>query len=726
MTSKRFIYYILAAFIAGNLLVIFIQFNATKNITALIEGNEKVISEFKVETELRDLRKNIVSIETRINNAIHTTDTSHITNLQQEINAIEGNLNKLQQTTGNDLVDKYIDELDMLVRKKIAFNNHILENFNRRQENIGRVFIDNTKEKELTDSIAAITHTIDSTRRQLLTGIAASIDKSGQDARRWGNFLFIIVAASGALLFWFIVNRVKRQNQLIQQLDASEKKVKDASRAKENFMANMSHEIRTPMHAILGFTGLLQKKELDADAALYVHSIQQSGENLLAIVNDILDFSKFEAGKLTIETAPFSIHEVFQSIEVMFMEKAKEKNLALRVNVHDSIPAILEGDAGRLRQILVNLAGNALKFTAHGSIRIDAVGLGASNGMLQACFRVRDTGIGIEKENLPGIFERFKQADASITRRYGGTGLGLSIVKDLVTLQKGTITVTSEPGAGSEFSFIIPYKIPDQQHRVQGRQNTVSSSGNGFSDARILVVEDNKINQTLMKHLLGRWQLSFAIARSGADAIALLEKEIFSIVLMDIQMPEMDGYTATQTIRQKLRLTIPIIAMTAHALDGEKEKCMEYGMNAYISKPVHEVTLMNTLRQFLQPVAVSEKNNTAADAYKCINLQYMHDISNGNTDYEKTVTEQFIEMIPADLQQLQTALATNDFNGIRELAHTLKTTVSVMGLTERLGVYLDTMEYEEPGNKKYTDAITMVNQVCQLALEEARVFYTTL
>ena len=721
MASNRFIYYILAAFITGNLLLIFIQYNSVKNINSLIEGNEKVLNEFTVEAELRDLRKNILSVEAGISTAIDSRDTSHITDLQQEIAAAESNLGNLQKINDNDSSVKYIDQLDSLVHEKIRFNNQVLHTFYTEGKPAAETLIKNGKEKELTDSITFVTHMIDSSRRHLLTALTASIDKSGQNARRWGIFLFIMVGCSGAALFWFIINRVRKQNQLILQLDASEKEVKEAARIKENFIANMSHEIRTPLNAIVGFTGLLQKRNLDADAAIYANSIQKSGESLLTIVNDILDLSKFEAGMMRIESFPFNVREMLHSIETMFHEKAREKNLELSVTVNENIPGTLEGDATRLTQILVNLIGNAIKFTDTGSVRIYAEKQGTTGTGILLSFSITDTGMGIERNKLPRIFERFRQAEASITRKYGGTGLGLSIVKDLVALQKGNITVESEPGRGSTFRFTIPYKTVAEKPGVTTRNEMDAAAPVTFLKGRILVVEDNEMNQKLMKHLLGQWQLSFIIVNSGKQAIERLKEETFDLILMDIQMPEMDGYTAAQFIRQPLQLDTPIVAMTAHVLAGEKEKCIGYGMNDYISKPIKEKELLDIITRFIKTY-----KKDGPGGFSCINLQYMQEISNGNKEYEKTVTEEFIETIPADIAALEMALLTKDFNSIKQVAHNMKTTVSVMGLTDILQPYLDTLEYENPDEITFSRNIGTIKKICNNAVEEARLFYSTL
>jgi len=563
MTSKRIIYYLLAAFITGNLLLIFMQYNSARNIDDLILGNEKLLNEFKTGSQLRDLEKDMISMESDVRGAIAMSDVSIADNLEQQIGNVQKDLGHLQQVNDDDSTIRYIDELDELVKEKISFNRQVLDTFAHSGKKAAEALMANQHGKRLMHSITAVAHKIDTSRQVLLTRVTESIDESGRNARRWGTILIVIVLLSGAGLFWYIINRIASQNQLIRQLDASEKKEREAARIKENFLANMSHEIRTPMNAILGFTNLLQKKTLEPEAEAYVHSIRQSGENLLAIINDILDLSRIEAGMMRIEPAPFSVRSLAHSVETMFTEKTREKGLLLTTSVEEQVPDILEGDAVRLTQILVNLIGNAVKFTQRGSINVSINAEPLPTGLVTMFISVSDTGIGIEKDKLPGIFDRFRQAEDSITRKYGGTGLGLAIVKDLVDLQQGSITVISEPGLGTRFQLSIPYKIPVEgkapKHKVVKHDIMYPTAGN----TQMLVVEDNEINQSLMKHLLASWQVNPDIAANGKEAIEMLRHKKYDVILMDIQMPEMDGYSATQIIRKELKLTTPIIAMTA-------------------------------------------------------------------------------------------------------------------------------------------------------------------
>jgi CHASE3 domain sensor protein len=306
-TSGKIVYYILAGFVTGTLLLIYIQYNSSKNINKLITGNEQLINEFNVSSELKDLENDISEVETKINRTVATKDPSHIEGLKVQIAAIEGNLDQLQKVSDDDSSVKYIDVLDTMVHRKLRFGDEVLDLFNIAGKAAAERLIATNRDKLLSDSIVVTIHKIDSTRKKILAEATASIDRSGKKALQFSAILTALVLITAAGLFWYIINTIRRQLRLISDLNISEKKVKESARVKENFMANMSHEIRTPMNAILGFANLLQRQNLDPNSKEYVQSIQRSGENLLAIINDILDLSKIEAGMMRIEASPFSI-----------------------------------------------------------------------------------------------------------------------------------------------------------------------------------------------------------------------------------------------------------------------------------------------------------------------------------------------------------------------------------------------------------------------------------
>jgi PAS domain S-box-containing protein len=383
----------------------------------------------------------------------------------------------------------------------------------------------------------------------------------------------------------------------------AEKKLQEAhdlaihfSQAKSRFLANMSHEIRTPMNAVLGFSELGMHETSQEVVQNYLLHIHSSASHLLGIINDILDYSRIEAGKLEITEAPFLLGELFSHLKVSYTAQAEQKGITLEFLQNDNIPDRLAGDSTRLLQILTNLIGNAIKFSHKGKVLVWAELVSRKKSQLQLQFAVMDEGIGIHPEAQKTLFQPFSQADASSTRRYGGTGLGLSICKQLVELMGGSIHVDSAPGQGSTFSFTIPLKVDTGTPAKEAAADAVLPQLPG---KRILVVEDNPTNQAVAQKLLERIGVDVTLAHNGREAVEILSGQTFDAVLMDIQMPELSGDEATMKIRQELGLTLPIIAMTAHAMPGEREKCLQAGMDDVITKPVDVPRLYKLLSQYL-------------------------------------------------------------------------------------------------------------------------------
>jgi signal transduction histidine kinase/ActR/RegA family two-component response regulator len=618
-----------------------------------------------------------------------------------------------------------------LADEKLVLKNLILDAYRRGQGISPDSFRAIMKRRYSIIDVNNFSRRIYTSRQRLLDSLSLSINSSGRRAQKWNIVMILIVVISGAILFWYIISRIRRQNLLIQQLDASEKKLREVSLVKENFMANMSHEIRTPMNAILGFTNLMKGRNSDPKLEEFIEAIRRSGDSLLTIINDILDISKIEAGMMRIESTIFDVRGVIHSVQTMFAGKMQEKGLDLTISVDELIPVELSGDPTRLTQILSNMIGNAVKFTSKGAIRVNVDDRGREGNLIRLGFVISDTGIGIAKEKLAGIFDRFRQAEDSITRNYGGTGLGLAIAKDLISLQGGEIAVESQPGKGTTFRFTIPYGIAREPASAPAM---AASSGAGYADyghIRVLVVEDNEMNRSLLRHLLTGWKLSFDMVRNGIEALEKLRTATFDLVLMDVQMPGMDGYTATQEIRTKLKLQTPVLAMTAHAFPGEREKCLSYGMNEYMAKPINEKELFGLIARLTGmdgsrgDVKTGAIRKTPA-VYQVIDLQYMWGISDGNREYERTVTEQFIEVIPVDLSALESALEKMDLVALRHTAHAMTTDVAIMGLLEKVRPFLDVLEYDIFDAQKFQEAVLSVKSICLEALPEASQFYASL
>ena len=389
----------------------------------------------------------------------------------------------------------------------------------------------------------------------------------------------------------------KKALKLEKHLLKSEEVLKVSLASKQQFLSNMSHEIRTPMNAILGFTKVLFKTDLTPWQKEYLDAIKTSGDGLLLLINDILDLAKVDAGKITFEQTPFKMKISISTILKVFDLKIQEKNLEL-VNEYDNkIPEVLIGDAVRLNQILLNLLSNAVKFTEKGKIAIAVRLLAEDKEKATIEFAITDTGTGIAENKLEYIFENFHQATSSTARLYGGTGLGLAICKQLVEKQGGIISVKSKVDEGSTFSFTLNFQKSNGQSNYENDETELDKEINVI---KVLLVEDIKLNQLLMKIILEDFKFKYDIADNGKIAIEKMQTEAYDIILMDLQMPEMNGFEATEYIRNTLKSKIPIIALTADVTTVDLEKCTAAGMNDYVSKPLDERILYTKMIELLK------------------------------------------------------------------------------------------------------------------------------
>lgn len=390
-------------------------------------------------------------------------------------------------------------------------------------------------------------------------------------------------------------------------------RAEEATRAKSDFLARMSHEIRTPLNAIIGMAFLSLQDTGNLKQRNAFSKIHLAAANLLGIINDILDFSKIEAGKMELVSEPFSLRETLASTIELLKGRAAEKSINLACAVADELPDIVVGDALRLSQVCINLCTNAVKFTEHGKVTLSAELDERHEEAITIRFTITDTGIGISEEQQKNIFDAFSQADGSITRRFGGTGLGLAICKHLVSLMHGRIWVESRPGEGSAFHFTITVSVHEEQRLDAPEQAEALPEIPDAKGARVLLVEDNDLNQEIAVGMLALMGISPVIANNGAEAVALHRKSDFDLIFMDIQMPVMDGLEATRRIRTSGKpgaASVPIIAMTANAMSGDRHKSLEVGMNDHITKPISHMKLAETIRRWYKPATPTkaEKN----------------------------------------------------------------------------------------------------------------------
>ncbi|MBP1669285.1 MAG: multi-sensor hybrid histidine kinase [Bacteroidetes bacterium] len=506
---------------------------------------------------------------------------------------------------------------------------------------------------------------------------AVAADQLAGRTYRW-LALFSALGTLLVILVLFIMVRYVRKTQASQvALENAKDEAEKLARTKEMFMANMSHEIRTPVTAISGFTEQLLHESFDENTVRTLRIIKSSSDHLARIIDDILDFSKLQNGKVVLEKVHFQIRQVLEDVYAMFEKQAGQNNTHLHYSLNDDVPPVLLGDPYRLRQIMINLVGNSIKFTKGGDVHFAVSCSKKSAAEVEAIFEFIDTGIGIDESKLSAVFEDFTQGEMSTTRKYGGTGLGLSIVKRLVELHNGSIDCQSRKNQGTRIICRIPYLTGDEK-QIRRDVEPPLSIPDEIRKLKILIVDDEVYNRMLFKTILDRWKVSFREAANGIEALELVRAERFDLLFMDVRMPGIDGLKATKFIRKELGISgslMPVVGISAACTNEDRLKYEEAGMNAFLPKPFTEAMLLTTIHSAIRKdestvdaVSHSEEKTIPSKTEK-INLQNLYHISGGDERFVRQMLETFIETTRKGLTEMNDAVESGQWDKASGLAH---------------------------------------------------------
>ncbi|MBP6181865.1 PAS domain-containing hybrid sensor histidine kinase/response regulator [Flavobacterium sp.] len=502
----------------------------------------------------------------------------------------------------------------------------------------------------------------------------------------------------------------------------------NAVKAKQQFLSNMSHEIRTPMNAIIGFTKVVLKTDLNAKQKEYLDAIKMSGDALIVLINDILDLAKVDAGKMTFEKTPFKMKSSISAMLHLFETKIQEKNLSLIKEYDSKIPDVLVGDPVRLHQIILNLVSNAVKFTTKGKITVSVYLLHEDEDKVVIEFAVTDTGIGIPDEKIEKIFENFQQASSGTSRLYGGTGLGLAIVKQLVEPQGGSIRVKSIVNEGSTFSFTLSFQKTNADAELE---NELMELDTEIKNIKVLVVEDIALNQLLMKTLLDDFGFDRDIAENGKIAIEKLKKKDYDIILMDLQMPEMNGFEATEYIRKTMNSKIPIIALTADVTTADLAKCKAVGMNDYLAKPVNEKLLYSKIVSILKkPILAKlsaklnenlEEKDNIKKKIRCIDLVYLNQRTKSNPTLMMEMISLYLAQTPPLISTIKQSFTDQNWPLLGAAAHKMIPSFSIMGISpnfENMAKKIQEFASAQEKSEGIQDLVLQLEEICLQACSE--------
>ena len=665
-----YLFWILMLAFGLMILIAVAQLLTKQNINGLKKSNREAAITFTINNRLQDLVNLSFELETKVTNPVNK-----ITNRQSIVDSLTMlgyNASVLDQVNMNEEVDAGFTKLNKFINYQIASSLRALQLAGAASLQT----VDSLRKLQVADSVYATALSI---QKYLERDLQAAFNNNAtvsEGLSAYNRVLAIVAIAAVLILGTIIINRHLRQVQLISELETATTEAKKLATVKDQFLANMSHEIRTPLNAIKGFGDLLLETPLNNEQQQYAAIIKDSSKNLLHIVNDILDISKIEAGKLRIESKEFNLERILQAIDYIFFNEAAEKKVQYSWKINSDVPLQIKGDPDRLSQVLINLVGNGIKFTQHGYVVTTVSVKNDEKDKIWIVFEVKDSGIGIPSDKQEEIFQRFEQLITDSKPITQGTGLGLSIVKNLTHMMGGSISVESELGKGSLFKVLLPFEKIISLPLPGKKDMNDNTPRRKYNNTSALVVDDNKVNQLLVKQMLSGLDVVSDFAINGEEALDILDKKNFDIIFMDIQMPQMDGYKTIAAIRNEKKIDTPVVAMTAFAMPGEKEKCITAGMDDYLSKPLEYNQLISVLEKFIH---LDEGKKIAMARVAEKNIAFLLQLAGGDKRMAKKILTEIKNEIPRTINKLRQAQAEKKYSMLEGIYHYMLSTFAPLG-----------------------------------------------
>ncbi len=683
--------------------------------------NDSIILQQKYQQVIEKTMFLISQNDHNLENFIQTGDSSKLEEFKSNSTIIENNLQQVK-TGYAGYVPKYL--VNIFVHKtknRVSLNTEILEAYSEGGKARAMVIINGGENKrslsELSYSAQELVNSLSSKISSLNHAIASERTSMLNLDKKWNliSLVFMLMIA------FLVLYKMIETNRLNTSLSIAVQKEHQALMVKDQFISNVTHELRTPLNSIIGYTNLLLKKDHNQEAKQWIYAMKVSGNLLMEVINDVLDYSKLESGYIQFSKEPFALNDVLSNLKNVMQNRADSKSLLFIIEKDDEVPVHLLGDEKKLMQMLVNLTGNSIKFTDSGSIKVQVKLQKTAEGKAWLQFVVSDTGIGIDEKKMPHIFERFYQVDSGLQKKYFGTGLGLPIVKQLVEMQGGSIAAVSSPGMGTKFEVLLPYYIDTdiEIHSLAEEFNVTEEDDERNEQLKILIVDDNEMNRDLLGFILKEHNYSFEKAENGLVALKMLKYNSYDFIIMDVQMPHLNGIETTRKIRAELKIQTPVIGLSAFSQPEEQQASIHAGMNAYLTKPIDDVKLFELLDYYKDWNALPTPSQL-----KLINIEYLERITGGSREYVEEVLLKAVDLLPNEVKKLQDSFAAEDAELVREVAHNMKTTLSILGVKEIVSNkvrQIEKADISQPSGKEEIGILVAeLDQSVKIVLDELR------